>query len=150
MSQISPDLNVAPNGQAAASYALSVTKVVNVDAAQRVESSYYLSAASGRVADQKQHSFSLESLSDWLDEVTSVISKRVTQLSPAINGYALPIAADLSGDPVSATFDFSGLDGVANVFQGSSRGQIAAGIEYVEVSSWKLKLAGARISMAYS
>lgn len=150
VSQISPDLNVAPNGQAAASYALSVTKVVNVDAAQRVESSYYLSAASGRVADQKQHSFSLESLSDWLDEVTSVISKRVTQLSPAINGYALPIAADLSGDPVSATFDFSGLDGVANVFQGSSRGQIAAGIEYVEVSSWKLKLAGARISMAYS
>jgi len=150
VSQVSPDLNAAPNGQAAASYALSVAKVVNVDAAQRVESSYYLSAGSGRVADQKQHSFSLKNLSEWLDEVTSVISEKVTQLSPAINGYALPIAADLSGDPVSATFDFSGLEGVANVVQGSSRGHIAAGIEYVEVSSWKFKLAGARISMAYS
>ncbi|EED40814.1 type III restriction enzyme, res subunit [Stenotrophomonas sp. SKA14] len=150
VSQISPDLNAAPNGQATASYALSVTKVVNVDATDRVESSYYLSAASGRVADQKHHSFSLETLSEWLDEVASVISNKVTQLSPAINGYALPIAAELSGDPVSATFDFSGLAGTANLVQGSSRGQVVAGIEYVEVSSWNFRLAGVKVSMAYS
>ncbi|MCI1055697.1 DEAD/DEAH box helicase family protein [Stenotrophomonas maltophilia] len=149
VSHVGPELSASYSGQSAASYALSVTKVDNLDLTQGVESSYYLSTGSGRVSDQKNGSFSLERLSEWVDEVASVLDEDAPSLSPVIGAFALPIDAMAVSGPLSMTIDFTDLPAGTKMVSGAKSTPLDAGFLFLECPNWKVKVGSSTLRFAY-
>lgn len=150
VSHVGPELTPAFSGQSAASYALSVARVDNIDLSNRVESSYYLSAGSGRIADQRSSSFSLNKLSDWLDEVASVLDEDAAPLGPVIGAFALPIDPGAVSGPLSLTIDFTDLPPGAQVGRGAKFGALDSSFLFQECSEWSVNIGGAILNFEYS
>lgn len=149
VSHVGPELGASYSGQSAASYALSVTKVENLDLTQGVESSYYLSTGSGRVSDQKASSFNLERLSEWVDEVASVLDEDALPLSPVIGAFALPIDAMAVSGPLSMTIDFTDLPAGTRVVSGAKSELLESGFLFLECPAWQIKVGSSKLTFSY-
>lgn len=149
VSHVGPELTATYSGQSAASYALSVTKVENLDLTHSVESSYYLSVGSGRVSDQKVGSFDLERLSEWVDEVVAVLDQDASPLSPVIGAFALPVDAMTVDGPLSMTIDFTDLPAGAKVVSGAKSEPLDSGFLFLDCPDWSVKIGPSKLSFSY-
>lgn len=150
ISHIGQELTPSISGQSAASYALSVTKVDNLDATSSVESSYYLSAGSGRVSDQRASALSLEALCDWVAEVVEVLEQNPLPLSPVIGAFALPIDPQSVTGPLSLTIDFTDLPPGAKAVLGARSFAIDSTFVFLECPDWTFKIGTVELEFEYS
>ncbi|NYF37690.1 DEAD/DEAH box helicase family protein [Stenotrophomonas sp. JAI102] len=150
VSHIGQELTPSISGQSAASYALSVTKVDNLDATSSVESSYYLSAGSGRVSDQRASALSLEALCDWVAEVVEVLEQNPLPLSPVIGAFALPIDPQSVTGPLSLTIDFTDLPPGAKAVLGAKSFAIDSTFVFLECPDWTFKIGTVELKFEYS
>lgn len=150
VSHIGQELTPSISGQSAASYALSVTKIDNLDATSSVESSYYLSAGSGRVSDQRATALSLEALSDWVDEVVDVLEQNPMTLSPVIGAFALPIDPQNVTGPLSLTIDFTDLPPGTKAVLGAKSFAIDSSFVFLDCPDWTFKIGAVRLAFEYS
>ncbi len=95
------------NMQANASYRLATIRCDTYDQYNAKQGSYYVGMDSGRISDQKESSFSLTDLSDWLDGIDVVISANINVQNALIHSYAKPISIENNFEIQSLIFDFT-------------------------------------------
>jgi late competence protein required for DNA uptake (superfamily II DNA/RNA helicase) len=105
-----PNLDQMADQQSNASYRLSTAKLDTFDQLKMKSGSYYVGVDSGRISDQKESSFSLNDLNDWLEMIETVISGDSSSNNALIDSFAKPIAVDTSLNVESIIFDFSEFD----------------------------------------
>ncbi|MGE8218821.1 MAG: DEAD/DEAH box helicase [Stenotrophomonas acidaminiphila] len=103
------DLGDSQANQSNSRYALTMVKVDNLGLDGKKESSFYIGARSGRVADQKESNFTLQDLSQWIDEIGETIESGGSA-GRLIKSYAQPIANKPSSAILSVLLDFTDLD----------------------------------------
>ena len=101
------DLEKIVDMQANASYRLSTMRCDTYDQSQNKQGSYYIGVDSGRISDQKESSFSLKELNDWLSDIERVISENIDLNNALLHSYAKPIMFNSSFEVQSLIFDFS-------------------------------------------
>jgi len=74
---------------------------------QTKSGSYYVGVDSGRISDQKENSFSLHELNDWLETMNNVLAGDSLVNNPLIDSYAKPVNIDTNVNVESVIFDFS-------------------------------------------
>ena len=104
------NLEQAVDLQANASYRLSTARLDTYDRTHTKSGSYYVGVDSGRISDQKENSFSLNELNDWLDRMQTVITGTSSVNNMLIDSYAKPVNVDDRLNIESLIFDFSELD----------------------------------------
>ncbi|WP_318520423.1 DEAD/DEAH box helicase [Photobacterium leiognathi] len=102
-----PNLDQIVDPQANASYRLSTARLDTFDKLDKKSGSYYVGVDSGRISDQKDSSFSLEELNDWLEIMDKVLSNDITINNTLINSFAKPIEVDIALNVESVIFDLS-------------------------------------------
>lgn len=95
------------NMQANSSYRLATIRCDTYDQYNAKQGSYYVGMDSGRISDQKESSFSLTDLSDWLDGIDVVISANINVQNALIHSYAKPISIENNFEIQSLIFDFT-------------------------------------------
>lgn len=93
--------------QANSSYRLATMRCDTFDQMQKKKGSYYVGVDSGRISDQKESSFSLSELNDWLEDMDNVISANINVNNTLVNSYAKPVKVNLNLEVLSLIFDFS-------------------------------------------
>ena len=93
--------------QANASYRLATMRCDTFDQFNKKKGSYYVGADSGRISDQKESSFTLADLNDWLTDIDSVISANINIQNALIHSYAKPITVDKNFEAHSLIFDLT-------------------------------------------
>ena len=101
------NLDQMADQQANASYRLSTAKLDTFDQFSTKSGSYYVGVDSGRISDQKESSFNLNELNDWLDKMDSVLSSNASINNSLIDSFAKPIAVNTNLRVESIIFDFS-------------------------------------------
>ncbi len=101
--------------QSNAGYALTTLRVDNIDEHDKKHSSYYLGINAGRVSDQKNRKFTLERLSDWVQDIIATIESKSKTKSELLNSYAKPIIHTPREDPVSILLDMTSLTGETTI-----------------------------------
>ncbi len=94
--------------QANASYRLSTAKLDTYDRLNTKSGSFYVGVDSGRISDQKDSSFNLEDLNDWLQKMDNVLSGDAIVNNPLIDSFSKPIAVNTNLNIESIIFDLSG------------------------------------------
>lgn len=93
--------------QANASYRLATMRCDTYDQLNRKQGSYYVGADSGRISDQKESSFTLDDLNNWLTDIDNVISANIEIDNPLVSSYAKPISVSENFEVQSLIFDLS-------------------------------------------
>ncbi|EMN7445641.1 DEAD/DEAH box helicase family protein [Vibrio parahaemolyticus] len=93
--------------QANASYRLSTARLDTFDRLNKKSGSFYVGVDSGRISDQKESSFSLDELNDWLQTMDNVLSGDATAKNTLIDSFAKPIEVDTTLSVESVIFDLS-------------------------------------------
>lgn len=101
------DLERVANLQSNASYRLSTMRCDTYDRLDQKAGSYYVGVDSGRISDQKENSFSLSELNDWLREMETTISSGNAINSALVHSFAKPVPVDVNLNIESLIFDFS-------------------------------------------
>tara|TARA_R110001583_G_scaffold124593_1_gene275991 strand:+ start:8225 stop:11278 length:3054 start_codon:yes stop_codon:yes gene_type:complete len=96
--------------QSNASYRLATMRCDTFDLLQQKSGSYYVGVDSGRISDQKESSFDLCGLNDWLEEIEAIISSNRPITSALMHSYAKPIDVDVNLNIESIIFDLSEYD----------------------------------------
>jgi len=96
--------------QANASYRLATMRCDTYDQYNKKKGSYYVGADSGRISDQKESSFTLGDLNDWLTGIDKAISEKVNIKNALVHSYAKPVSVDKSFEAHSLIFDLTGLE----------------------------------------
>lgn len=109
------DLEQMADLQANASYRLSTMRCDTYDDFENKKGSYYVGVDSGRISDQKESSFNLEDLNDWLSDVDTVLSNNITLENSLVNSYAQPILIDEDFEVESLIFDFTDFECPINI-----------------------------------
>jgi superfamily II DNA or RNA helicase len=104
------NLDQTADQQANASYRLSTARLDTFDQLITKTGSYYVGVDSGRISDQKESSFNLNGLNDWLETMDEVISGDASFNNAFIDSFAKPVAVDISLNIESIIFDFSEFD----------------------------------------
>lgn len=107
VSMKSSDLEGNPISQSNAAYAISNTKISNMNEDDKVQSSYYLGSASGRVSDQKISGLSIEEFSSWLDGLYEKLCEGNITSSHLLKSYAIPVDEEPKSKIENVIFDFS-------------------------------------------
>lgn len=102
-----PHLEQMADQQANASYRLATARFDTFDALDRKSGSYYVGVDSGRISDQKESSFNLTELNEWLETMNSVLTEIRNVDNTLINSFAKPIPVDTSLNVESVIFDFT-------------------------------------------
>lgn len=92
----SKSLDQMADMQANASYRLSTAKLSTYNRLNEISGSFYIGVDSGRISDQRESSFSLKDLNDWLQSMDDVLSSNAIVNNALINSFAKPIAVDTS------------------------------------------------------
>ncbi|MCS6123990.1 MULTISPECIES: DEAD/DEAH box helicase [Shewanella] len=103
----SKSLDQMADMQANASYRLSTAKLSTYNRLNEISGSFYIGVDSGRISDQRESSFSLKDLNDWLQSMDDVLSSNAIVNNALINSFAKPIAVDTSLNIESVIFDLS-------------------------------------------
>lgn len=111
------DLSGGQATQSNSRYALTMVKADNLGFDGTKESSYYIGARSGRVADQKDSNFTLEELSAWIDDVDEIIQGGASA-GRLIKSYAQSTLDKPDSAILSLILDFTELAGVEAIGQG--------------------------------
>lgn len=93
--------------QANASYRLSTARLDTFDRLNTKSGSFYIGVDSGRISDQKESSFSLDELNDWLTIMDNVLSGNAVVRNTLIDSFAKPIDVDTTLNIESVIFDLS-------------------------------------------
>ncbi|MCZ2722395.1 DEAD/DEAH box helicase family protein [Marinomonas sp. 15G1-11] len=93
--------------QANASYRSATMRCDTYDQYNKPKGSYYVGADSGRISDQKESSFTLDELNDWLTEMDSAISANININNALVHSYAKPISVDENFEAQSLIFDLT-------------------------------------------
>ncbi|MCK0713583.1 DEAD/DEAH box helicase [Chromohalobacter sarecensis] len=101
------NLDQMADQQANSSYRLSTARLDTYDGMQTKSGSYYVGVDSGRISDQKENSFSLHELNDWLETMDTVLAGDLLVNNPLIDSYAKPVNVDTNINIESVIFDFS-------------------------------------------
>ncbi|RCU45678.1 restriction endonuclease subunit R [Corallincola holothuriorum] len=101
------DLDQISNQQTNSSYRLSTAKLDIYNELNNKSGSYYIGVDSGRISDQKESSFSLNELVDWLEAMDEVISGSSSINSSIIDSFAKPVPVNIELNIESVIFDFS-------------------------------------------
>lgn len=120
----SPNLDQIADLQVNASYRLSTMKCDVYDQNQDKSGSYYVGVDSGRISDQKESSFSLDELNDWLEKIEAIITSNSVINSALVHSFAKPIAADVNLEVESLIFDFTEFDCPLGVLVNDERYEI--------------------------
>ena len=102
--------------QANASYRLATMRCDTYDQSNKKKGSYYVGADSGRISDQKESSFTLGDLNDWLTDIDSVISANINIKNALIHSYAKPISVDENFEAHSLIFDLTEYESPISIF----------------------------------
>ncbi|CAM5224592.1 DEAD/DEAH box helicase [Alishewanella longhuensis] len=102
--------------QANASYRLATMRCDTYDQFKKKNGSYYVGADSGRISDQKESSFNLGDLNDWLTDIDNVISANVNINNALVHSYAKPISVDENFEAHSLIFDLTDFDSPISIF----------------------------------
>lgn len=105
-----PNLDQIADQQANSSYRISTARLDTYDIMQTKSGSYYVGVDSGRISDQKERSFSLHELNDWLETMSTVLAGESSVNNALIDSYAKPVNIDTNINVESVIFDFSELD----------------------------------------
>ena len=102
--------------QANASYRLATMRCDTYDQYNKPKGSYYVGADSGRISDQKESSFTLDELNDWLTDIDSAISTNININNALVHSYAKPISVDESFEAHSLIFDLTEFESPISIF----------------------------------
>lgn len=102
--------------QANASYRLATMRCDTYDQFNKKKGSYYVGADSGRISDQKESSFTLGDLNDWLTDIDRVISANINIQNALIHSYAKPISVDENFAAHSLIFDLTEYESPISIF----------------------------------
>jgi superfamily II DNA or RNA helicase len=105
-----PDLERIADLQGNSAYSLSTMKCDTYDRFDKKSGSYYVGVDSGRISDQKESSFSLVELNDWLEGMDATLSSNPNVTSSLVHSFAKPIPVDINLLIESLIFDFSGFN----------------------------------------
>lgn len=111
------NLGSARSNQSNSRYALTMLKVDNIGIHGARDSSYYIGARSGRVADQKESNFAIYDISQWIDAISQCIETGGSA-SRLIKSYAQPIPKEPNSKILSVILDFTELDAPAIIGAG--------------------------------
>lgn len=128
VSLLGKNLDEVIHSQANSSSKITRLKVDNLDSEQHIQSSYYIGTKSGRIADQKQRNFSLNDISDWINEVSMILKSNIKVKSELINSYAQSVEITPVNDPISILIDLSWLE----VHEEINTHQLENGFKYFE------------------
>lgn len=101
------NLDQIADQQANSSYRLATARLDTFDNLNKKSGSYYVGVDSGRISDQKEHSFSLAEINDWLETIGVVLSRNTRVKSSLIDTFAKPIEVNTALNIESVMFDFS-------------------------------------------
>lgn len=104
------DLERIPPSQGNGNFAIRRICVDNLNDGGQRDSSYYIGMRAGRVADRKKRNFSISELSDWVDDIYSVLSAGGAIKSELLDSFAKPVNELPAGEPASVLIDLMGLD----------------------------------------
>lgn len=96
--------------QANSAYRIATARLDTYDMMQIKSGSYYVGVDSGRISDQKESSFSLYELNDWLNIMNTALSGDLLVNNPFIDSYAKPVNMVTNVNIESVIFDFSELE----------------------------------------
>jgi hypothetical protein len=102
--------------QANASYRLATIRCDTYDQFNKKKGSYYVGADSGRISDQKESSFTLGELNDWLTDIDNVISTNININNALVHSYAKPISVDENFEANSLIFDLTEFESPISIF----------------------------------
>lgn len=102
--------------QANASYRLATMRCDTYDQYNVKKGSYYVGADSGRISDQKESSFTLCDLNDWLTDIDNVISANINIKNALVHSYAKPISVDDNFEVHSLIFDLTEFESPISIF----------------------------------
>lgn len=105
-----PNLDEIADIQNNVSYRLSTMKFDIYDRLKAKSGSFYVGVDSGRITDQKDKSFDLTELNEWLETVESVITQDHRVDSHLVHSFAKPIDVDIRLRVESVIFDFSSFE----------------------------------------
>lgn len=111
------DLSGGQANQSNSRYALTMVKFDNFGLDGKKESSFYIGARSGRVVDQKDSNFTLQDISQWIDEVDGNI-RSGANAGRLIKSYAQPVAGQPRSAILSVILDFTDLPGPEPLYSG--------------------------------
>jgi hypothetical protein len=105
-----PDLEFIADLQGNSAYRLSTLKCDTYDPIGEKAGSYYIGVDSGRISDQKESSFTLDELNDWLVGIETTISSNSVISSSLVHSFSKPVAVDTNLQVNSLIFDLSELE----------------------------------------
>lgn len=115
------DLETMADLQGNAAYRLSTMRCDTYNQFEQKSGSYYVGVDSGRISDQKESSFSLGELNDWLEDMEAMISANPTITSALVHSFAKPIPVNVDLNIESLIFDFSVFDCPINILVGGEQ-----------------------------
>lgn len=116
-----PNLEQTADLQGNAAYRLSTMRCDTYDRFDKKSGSYYVGVDSGRISDQKESSFSLGELNDWLEGMENIISSNRAITSVLLHSFAKPIPVNVDLNIESLIFDFSDFDCPINLLAGGEQ-----------------------------
>lgn len=93
--------------QGNAAYRLATLRCDTYNQFEQKSGSYYVGVDSGRISDQKESSFSLKDLNDWLEGMEAMILGNPAITSGLVHSFAKPIPVNVDLSIESLIFDFS-------------------------------------------
>lgn len=112
------DLEQVADLQGNAAYRLSTMRCDTYDRHDQKSGSYYVGVDSGRISDQKESSFSLVELNDWLNDMEATISSDADISSALVHSFAKPVAVNTNLQVESLIFDLSEFESPINIVIG--------------------------------
>ncbi|QYJ94270.1 DEAD/DEAH box helicase [Shewanella spartinae] len=102
-----PNLEDMSDLQSNAAYRLATLRCDTYNQFDQKSGSYYVGVDSGRISDQKESSFSLRDLNDWLEGMEAMILGNPAITSGLVHSFAKPIPVNVDLGIESLIFDFS-------------------------------------------
>jgi superfamily II DNA or RNA helicase len=96
--------------QSNAAYRLATMRCDTYNQFEQKSGSYYVGVDSGRISDQKESSFSLRELNDWLEGMEAMILGNPAITSRLVHSFSKPIPVNVDLNIESLIFDFSEFD----------------------------------------
>jgi len=130
------------SAEANSSYSLNRTTIDNYSETnpEKKETSFYLGASSGRIADRKKGNYSLTELSEWIDKIENTIREKKSPQSELLKSYAKTVDEIPQGvEPLSFVLDTMSLSTEISLTVGNNEFIISPDINYYEYSQ-QLKL----------
>ncbi|MEY8251064.1 MAG: DEAD/DEAH box helicase family protein [Colwellia sp.] len=139
-----PDLEKIADMQSNAAYRLSTFKFDTYEDrdCERKSGSYYIGVDSGRISDQKEYSFNLSELNDWLETVEETISSECAVNSPLVHSFAKPVPVDTDLNVESVILDFSSFESPLSILVDGDELQIDNDFLYRECEDHFLLILG--------